>query len=102
MFLDLEIWIDRREYKCMCKPHTKEIYLLLCLPPHSEHPKEAWKEMIHGSLSKHWRNCCREEDYVTEAKQLHTGIVNRGHCPESLKQLISEASSRLKREKEAM
>ena len=48
VFLDLKIWIDRREKIFMHKPHTKEIYLLLCLPPHSEHPKEAWKGMIYG------------------------------------------------------
>ena len=40
VFLDLEIWIDRKEKMFVHKPHTKEISLLLCLPPYLEHPKE--------------------------------------------------------------
>ena len=102
MLLDLEIWIDRREHEFMHKPHTKEISLLSCLTPHSDYSTEAWKGMVHGLLSKHWRHFCREEDYVAEARQLHRGMVNRGNCPESLKQLFSEVSSRLNREKEAI
>ena len=85
LFLDLEIWIDRTEKLFMHKPHTKEISLLLCLPPHSAHLKEAWKRMMHGLLSKYWRHCCRELDYVAEVQQLHRGMVNRGHCPKNLK-----------------
>ena len=66
VFLDLEIWIDRRENIFMHKPHTKEISLLLHLPPHSAHPKEFWKVMMHGLLNKHWMRCCKEEDHVAE------------------------------------
>ena len=84
----------------MHKPHTKDISLLLCLLPHSAHLKEVWKGMIHGLLSKHWMICCREEHYVVEVWQFCRGIVNRVHCPESLKQLFSEVSCRLTREKE--
>ena len=48
VFVDLEIWIDRKEHTFMHKPHTKEISLLLHLPPHSSYPKELWKVTIHG------------------------------------------------------
>ena len=99
MFLDLEIWIDRGEQKFMYKPHTKKISLLLCLQPHSPHPKEVWKGMIHGLLSKCWSHCCRIEDYIAEAQQLHIGLMNRGNCPVILKQLFTEVSKNLKKEK---
>ena len=95
MFLDLEMWIDRKEQRFMFKPHAKEISLLLCLPPHSAHPKDVWKGMIHGLLSKYWRHCCRIEDYRNEVQQLHRGMINRGHCPEHLKKLFEEVSSSL-------
>ena len=80
VFLYLEIRIDRMEKICMHKLHTKEISLLSCLSPHSAHPKEFWKGMIYGLLSKRWRRCCREADYVVELQQLCRGMVNRGHC----------------------
>ena len=86
----------------MHKPHTKEISLLLCLPPHSAHLKEAWKGMMHGLLSKYWRHCCRELDYVAEVQQLHRCMVNRGHCPKNLKWLFYEVSCKLKRDNESI
>ena len=98
VFLDLEIWIDRKEQRFMFKPHTKEISLLLYLPPHSAHPKDVWKGMIHGLLSKYWRHCCRIEDYRKEVQQLYRGMVNRGHCPAQLKQLFEEVSVSLEKE----
>ena len=76
IFLDLEIWIDRKEQRFMFKPHTKEISLLLCLPPHSAHPKEVWKGMIHGLLSKYWRHCCRIEDCRVEVQRSCRGMIN--------------------------
>ena len=81
----------------MHKPHTKDISLLLCLPPHSEHPKEVWKGMINGLLNKHWRHCFREVDHVAEVQQLNRGMVNRWNCQESLKQLFYEVNCRLER-----
>ena len=97
VFLDLEIWIDRKEQRFMFKPHAKEISLLLYLPPHSAHPKDAWKGMIHGLLSKYWRHCCRIEDYKNEVQQLYRGMINRGHCPAQLKQLFEEVSNSLEK-----
>ena len=79
MFLDLVIWIDRRDKLFMHKPHTKDVSLLSCLPPHSAHPKEVWKGMIHVLLRKYWRNFCREADHVVEVQQLCRGMVNKGH-----------------------
>ena len=86
----------------MHKTRTKEISLLLCLPPRSAHPKEDWKGMIHGLLRKYWRHFCREADYVAEVQQLRRGMVNMGHCPESLKTLFLEVSYSLNRETETM
>ena len=41
VFLELGIWIDRQNRKFVHKPHTKKESLLLHLPPHSVHSKEA-------------------------------------------------------------
>ena len=84
----------------MHKLHTNKISLLLCLPPQSADPKETLRGMIHGLLSKHWRYCCRIEDYTAKVQQLCRGLMNRGHCPVILKQLFTEVSNILKKEKE--
>ena len=81
----------------MFTPHTKEISLLLYLPPHSAHPKDVWKGMIHGLLSKHWRHCYRIEDYRKEVQQSHRGMINRGHCPTQLKLLFEEVGNILEK-----
>ena len=81
VFLDLEIWNDRKDKKFTHKPYTKEISLLLHLPPHSAHTKEVWKGMIHGLLRKHWRHCCKIEDHIVEVEQSHKGMINRRYFP---------------------
>ena len=34
VFLDLEIWIDQQNNKCMRKSQEKKEYMFSCLPPH--------------------------------------------------------------------
>ena len=49
-FLDLKIWINRKQKRFEWRPNTKELNLFLCLPPQSAHSEGIWKGMIIGML----------------------------------------------------
>ena len=52
IFLDLKIWINRKEKRFEWKPNTKELNSFLYLPPYLAHSEGIWVGMIIGMLGK--------------------------------------------------
>ena len=66
--------------------------LHLCLPPNTAHPPGVLKSLVYGTLRRYWLQNTMQKDYVNMATKFFHRLQARGHRPEDLKPLFTEAA----------
>ena len=94
-FLDLNIWIDKKDHKLAYSTYQKEMNLFLYIPPHSAHPNNTTKSLIYGLLKTYHRQNPNPSDFQQMSKLLFKRLQSRGHKHTNLKLLFKETLTKL-------
>jgi len=93
VYLDLVINLDNGKFKF--KTFQKALNLYLYIPPHSAHPPGVQKSLIFGCIQKYWKQNSNIKDFVSIIRLFYHRLQARGYDEDILKQLFSEAASKL-------
>jgi len=93
VYLDLVINLNNGKFKF--KTFQKALNLYLYIPPHSAHPPGVQKSLIFGCIQKYWKQNSNIKDFVSIIRLFYHRLQARGYDEDILKQLFSEAASKL-------